>query len=87
MSLNSVSMTLCVARTRTDFGNHGGRNLDTNLPSTMIDSRNDAKDIAERFASVVPDARVPNSLQHHSDMTPSQQCQSTEGSAHNEAEE
>jgi len=53
----------------------------------MIDSRNDAKDIAERFASVVPDAHVPNSLQHYSDMTPSQQRQSTEGSAHNEAEE
>jgi len=34
----------------------------------MIDGRNDAKDIADRFASVFQDACVPNSLQHHNDM-------------------
>ena len=37
-------------------------------PATMIDGRNDAKDIADRFASVFQDACVPNSLQHHNEM-------------------
>jgi len=34
----------------------------------MTDSCNDAKDIADRFASVFQDACVPNSLQHHNNM-------------------
>jgi len=34
----------------------------------MTDSCNDAKDIADRFASVFQYACVPNSLQHHNKM-------------------
>jgi len=37
-------------------------------PATMIDGRNDAKDIADRFSSVFQDACVPNFLQLHNDM-------------------